>query len=146
MLKTWKVPTGFVLGLTLVAFALMSGSKTVEARPNYFSEFKKTYKDLAKKPAAKKAKCNICHFGKGKGAKKNRNDYGKALLKHLGKKAKKVKMMTCTHSMEAHRVARPSFGTPKGHSFFEFFMVHNLSIATDLATRNKNIKGTPFYL
>lgn len=75
------------LGLAGVAVAfvlacLLSGK--AKARPGYMKAFVKKYPTVA--AAAKKAKCGTCHFGK---SKKNRNDYGKALGKHLGKKNQK---------------------------------------------------------
>lgn len=89
MHKVWKIRTAMVCTLALAGLMFVASSTQVEARPNYNSAFKtqyketKNYKELEK--AHKKVKCNLCHFGSGKDSKKNRNDYGKALEKALGK-------------------------------------------------------------
>ncbi|MFQ5733547.1 MAG: hypothetical protein ACE5KM_16535, partial [Planctomycetaceae bacterium] len=63
---------------------VLNGENSAEARPNYFSKgFVKKYPKLAGQ--AKKAKCYVCHGKK----KKNRNDYGKAVMKYIGKKKQK---------------------------------------------------------
>ena len=67
----------------LAAVALVWSTSTARARPQYKKEFDAVYKDSKIAAAAKEAKCNNCHYGK---SKKNRNDYGKALSKHLSKK------------------------------------------------------------
>lgn len=77
---------GSFVGAALAAAVLLSGSRQADARPNYLKAFAKKYTNLTAQ--AKKVKCNVCHFGK---SKKNRNDYGKALVKHLGKKNQKDK-------------------------------------------------------
>ena len=64
----------------LMVVVVQSG--TANARPDYNKQFQETYKDSKVLEAAKKAKCNTCHFGK---SKKNRNDFGMALSKHLNK-------------------------------------------------------------
>lgn len=76
-------------GLAGLAFAFVLAcmlSGKAKARPGYMKAFIKKYPTVA--AAAKKAKCGTCHFGK---SKKNRNDYGKALGKHIGKKNQKDK-------------------------------------------------------
>ena len=70
-----------VLGLAMV---LMLTPNHVEATPfikkAFDANYVKTSTNTAFKEAAGKAKCNICHYGK---AKKNRNDFGKAISKNL---------------------------------------------------------------
>ena len=69
--------------MALVAVALNSLVSTdAEGRPQYKKQFEARYKDPAIVAAVKKEKCNVCHYGK---SKKNRNDYGVALSKHLTK-------------------------------------------------------------
>lgn len=75
-------------GLTAIAMLgvmLLSSTNTAEARPQYLKAFAAKYPKLAAQ--AKKAKCNVCHFGK---KKTNRNDYGKAVSKGFKKKNCKV--------------------------------------------------------
>ena len=70
----------------LAAVALVWTTSSATARPQYKKEFDAIYvkdKDSKIAAAAKEAKCNNCHYGK---SKKNRNDYGKALSKHVNKK------------------------------------------------------------
>jgi hypothetical protein len=77
-----------------------------DARKPYHELFVATYPNLAAK--AGEAKCNVCHFGD---AKKNRNNYGEAMVKALdGKKnlkagdpdmAKALKAMEGEKSAEA---------------------------------------------
>lgn len=64
--------SGLVLGL---------GSATVEARPNYYPEFKAAYPSVTE---ANVVKCGVCHVGKP--TAKTWNDYGTAFSKTLGKK------------------------------------------------------------
>ena len=66
----------------LAAVSLIWCTSTATARPPYHKEFQDVYKESKITAAAKKAKCNNCHYGKKKA---NRNDYGKALSKHLSK-------------------------------------------------------------
>lgn len=79
-----------LLAVTSIAaiglFLLQSG--TANARPDYNKQFQETYKESKVIDAAKKAKCNTCHYGK---SKKNRNDFGKALGKHLTKDVYKTR-------------------------------------------------------
>ena len=69
--------------MAVAGVVFMSNLKSVEARPKYFTVFKKQYPKVTE---AKKVKCSVCHFGK---KKKNRNDYGKTLEKLVGKKNQK---------------------------------------------------------
>lgn len=73
-----------LLGLAAVGALLLASANQAEARPQYLKAFVAKYPAL--KAQAMKVKCNACHFGK---KKKNRNDYGKALGKHVGKKNQK---------------------------------------------------------
>jgi len=88
--------TASIFGLAMIGILLVAGPNTADARPKYLKGFKKEYKDLVKKlkkqskaetDKAKKKKlkvnCFVCHYGK---KKKNRNDYGDAMGKALGKK------------------------------------------------------------
>lgn len=54
-----------------------------QARPDYHKAFVAKYEKLKEK--ADDAKCGICHFGE---KKTNRNDYGEALTKVIGKNEK----------------------------------------------------------
>ena len=72
-----------VLGVAAAGILLLAVSQPVEARPMYLKAFAGKYDGL--KAEATKQKCNVCHFGK---TKKNRNDYGTALMKHTGKNQK----------------------------------------------------------
>jgi len=67
-----------VFGLVVVAFNVQS-AWAISALQKQFVD---TYKDAKFLEEAKKAKCNVCHFGKKKA---NRNDYGKALSKFFTK-------------------------------------------------------------
>jgi hypothetical protein len=73
-----------VLGLAAVGAMLLVSGNQAQARPQYLKAFAAKYENLAAQ--AKKVKCGICHFGK---SKKNRNDYGKAVMKNIGKKNQK---------------------------------------------------------
>jgi len=65
----------------LLATMLISFVGTADARPQYKKENEAKYKGSSIEDALKEAKCNACHYGTGKDNKKNRNDYGKALIK-----------------------------------------------------------------
>ena len=71
-----------VLGLAVAGALLLAGGDLADARPYYRKAFKKKYPAL--KALEAKTKCNVCHINKKK--KKFRNDYGKAMMKSLGKK------------------------------------------------------------
>jgi hypothetical protein len=61
--------------------------ETADGRTEYFKQFKELYKDSKVIDEAKtKTKCHTCHVGK---KKKDRNDYGIALSKHLTKDLRK---------------------------------------------------------
>ena len=81
MRKVFTVRKLAVFGMVVGAVFLLGGEKRSQARPNYLKAFMAKYPALQSQ--AKKVKCNVCHFSK---KKKNRNDYGKALAKALGKK------------------------------------------------------------
>lgn len=70
-------------GLLLFSVSLCAGPQPALARPKYLKAFATKYKNLLAQ--AKKQKCNVCHYGK---TKKNRNDFGQALMKHVGKNEK----------------------------------------------------------
>ncbi len=76
------------LGLMLVGIV---GTQEASARQQYQKALGKIYPDLLKKhgkgeEGKKKFECKVCHPGK---SKKQRNDYGTALAKALGKKNEK---------------------------------------------------------
>lgn len=62
----------------LVAAMLVGYAGTADARPDYKKAHDTKHKGSSIEGALKEAKCNACHFGK---KKKDRNDYGKALIK-----------------------------------------------------------------
>ena len=62
----------------LLAAAFIGMSQTADARPQYKKEHDAKYKGSKIEDALGEAKCNACHYGK---KKKDRNDYGKALIK-----------------------------------------------------------------
>lgn len=71
------------LAVALMALALnvlLSGRAA--ARMEYKTKFEEMTKDSKAADAIKEAKCTICHYGT---SKKNRNDFGKALNKHMNK-------------------------------------------------------------
>jgi hypothetical protein len=74
------------LALALASLLCLSFPRQAEARPNYLPVWLETYPEVAQKNNVKAAvKCGVCHVG---ASKKNRNDYGKAIVKALdGKKA-----------------------------------------------------------
>ena len=65
----------------LLTAVLVGLAGTADARPQYKKGLTEKYKGSAIEGALKEAKCFACHYGKGKGSKKNRNDYGTALNK-----------------------------------------------------------------
>lgn len=70
-------------GACLFAIVVLTGN-TASARPKYASVMSKTYEDLAKKHGKNgKLSCAVCHPTK---SKKERNNYGAALGKVIGKK------------------------------------------------------------
>ena len=84
MLKlSLKAVAGLVLALA--GIVCMTSARNAEARPQYLGMWMQTYPKVAEKNDVKNSvKCNVCHVGS---VKKNRNDYGKAIVKALeGKK------------------------------------------------------------
>jgi hypothetical protein len=84
MLKlSLKAVAGLVLALA--GIVCMTSARNAEARPQYLGMLMQTYPKVAEKNDVKNSvKCNVCHVGS---VKKNRNDYGKAIVKALeGKK------------------------------------------------------------
>ena len=82
MRTNWKI--GSMLLLAVAGLMLVGAPGQVEARPQYQKQFTEKYSGL--KDAAAKEKCNVCHYGTGDNAKKNRNNYGKDLSEALGEK------------------------------------------------------------
>jgi hypothetical protein len=80
MLKpSLKAAAGLMLALAGVVW--LTSARPAEARPQYLGVWLQTYPEVAQKNNVKAAvKCNVCHFG---ATKKNRNDYGKAIVKAL---------------------------------------------------------------
>lgn len=60
----------FVLGLGALSLVIACTVDSTEARPKYYGEFKKEYKNVE---GLNDVKCNVCHKGK---SKKDKNDYG----------------------------------------------------------------------
>ena len=83
MPNSWKIRTALVFGLAIAGFMLVSGEQTAQARPQYMKAFTTAYEGLA--DDAKKVKCGLCHGKK----KSERNAYGMAFGKGLGKKNEK---------------------------------------------------------
>jgi hypothetical protein len=84
MLKlSLKAVAGLVLALA--GIVCLTSARNAEARPQYLGMWMQTYPKVAEKNDVKNSvKCNVCHVGS---VKKNRNDYGKAIVKALeGKK------------------------------------------------------------
>lgn len=52
----------------------------VSARPEYKARVEEITKSAKCADMIKEAKCNVCHYGK---SKKNRNEFGQALNKHI---------------------------------------------------------------
>jgi hypothetical protein len=71
-----------VLSLAVIALVLGSAASWTFARTPYKNQFLESYKESKIAEAAEEAKCFVCHYSK---SKKNRNDYGVALSKHLNK-------------------------------------------------------------
>ena len=67
----------------LAAVALVWSTSSATARLPYRNAFLDVIKDSKIHATAKKESCKNCHYGK---SKKNRNDFGMALSKHLNKK------------------------------------------------------------
>ncbi|MBT4694716.1 MAG: hypothetical protein HOB73_15375 [Planctomycetaceae bacterium] len=78
--------------LLLITFtALFATTSEVQAIPAFAKAFKARVTDKAKNAdfvaAATAAKCNLCHFATPESkSKKQKNDFGKELAKHLSKK------------------------------------------------------------
>ena len=77
--------------LTITFTALLATTTEVQAIPAFAKAFKARVTDTSKNAdfvaAATAAKCNICHFATPESkSKKQKNDFGKELGKHLSKK------------------------------------------------------------
>ena len=70
----------FAMALLALSFNLMTTQ--ISARPNYKAALDAATKDSKAADLLKEAKCNACHFGD---KKTNRNDFGKAMNKHIDK-------------------------------------------------------------
>ncbi|MBL4884441.1 MAG: hypothetical protein JKY95_07890 [Planctomycetaceae bacterium] len=75
-----------ILGLCCLTFVMACSLQSADARPKYYSQFKKLYPDVE---GLSEKKCYICHKSGTKDKKKN-NDYGIAIKGILGD-AKNVK-------------------------------------------------------
>ena len=81
-----------LLAVLLVAFvAVAIIPKNADAVPAFKKAFDQRYtnviKDAKLVPKIKAAKCNVCHWAEGdKKSKKQKNDFGKEVAKHLQKK------------------------------------------------------------
>lgn len=108
MRKVLNVRLVVVLGAIVAGAMLFGGQDRAQARPNYLKGFAKKYDGLA--ADAKKAKCGVCHYGK---SKKNRNDYGKALMKNIKKNEKAAaKIAEALEKTEAAKNAKgETFGS-----------------------------------
>jgi len=84
MRNMWKLGTVFTCGMVCLGMLFVGGLDRAEARPQYRTQFLKTYPKL-KKNKEIKINCFVCHGknDKGKMDKKKRNNYGKALQKQL---------------------------------------------------------------
>ena len=75
----------FVVTLLVGAFALTVCLGSAQARPAYPGMIGETYKDneaIVTKSKSMTDKCFLCHDSASK-SKKDRNEYGKALSKHM---------------------------------------------------------------
>ncbi len=77
--------------LTITFTALLATTTEVQAIPAFAKAFKARVTDTSKNAdfvaAATAAKCNVCHFATPESkSKKQKNDFGKELGKHLSKK------------------------------------------------------------
>ncbi|MBM3969820.1 MAG: hypothetical protein FJ302_08155 [Planctomycetes bacterium] len=101
---------GLIRGMMVagcVAGLAIGFSGTVEARPNYKKAFDANYDKVAKE---NKTTCNVCHEGEDK---KQRNNYGQALTKNIGKMEKdeaKIKEAFTKTEKEKSAVADKTFG------------------------------------
>lgn len=86
----WKASAVLGFSLVVAGVILVTGTETANARPKYRSEFKKKYSAVV---TNHKITCLVCHEkkddGSGKHNVKKRNNYGKALMKVIGKKNEK---------------------------------------------------------
>ena len=75
------------LAVSLIAIGLnFVTTGQVSARPEYKAKIEELTKNSKGADAIKEAKCNVCHYGK---SKKNRNDFGQALNKHMNEETYK---------------------------------------------------------
>lgn len=74
-----------VIGLCCLTFVMACALQSADARPKYYSTFKKVYPDVE---GLGESKCYTCHIDK---KKKKVNDYGKAMATSLGEDVKNIK-------------------------------------------------------
>jgi len=82
-----------LVALIFIGFSVPKADALPAFSKAWQAKYVKTNKNKKFAAVAKKAKCNVCHFGR---SKKNRNDYGRALskaglTKKVHKKLKKDK-------------------------------------------------------
>lgn len=112
MLKSWKVRAAILCSFALAVVLMNLGEDRVQARPLYLKQFIVSNKNLEKQ--AKKAKCNVCHYGK---KKKNRNDFGQALAKEFAKNKKKKNEKDVKIIKEVFKKAAKKKSSVKGKTF-----------------------------
>jgi hypothetical protein len=74
-----RLATFLAIGLTAVGLCMLTTDQ-VSAKPEYKARIEEITKNMKGADAIKEAKCLTCHYGV---SKKNRNDFGKALAKHI---------------------------------------------------------------
>ncbi len=84
MPRDWKVCLAVLCSIAVAAVLMSIEEKPAQARTKYLKPFLANYKNIEKE--AKKAKCNVCHYGK---KRKNCNDYGEAMKKNFAKNKRK---------------------------------------------------------
>src|SRR5262245_44753023 len=72
----------FAVCLVAVCLCALT-SRQASAPPEYKARVDEMFKGSKAADVLKEAKCNICHYGR---TKKNRNDFGQAVNKHLNDK------------------------------------------------------------
>lgn len=83
MSTTWKLRSVLAAVVASLGFALLAGSPSAEARPQYVKQFILKYPDL--RPEIMRVKnCGVCHGGENGSDKTVRNNYGETLMGMLG--------------------------------------------------------------
>ncbi|MBL8818905.1 MAG: hypothetical protein JNL58_22950 [Planctomyces sp.] len=110
MLTLKNVVRVAIAGAVMVAVVVVSGGEA-SARPKYLTVATATYPDLAKKQTDGKLTCAMCHPGT---KKTDRNNYGLAVGKGLGKKNEtdeaKIKEAITKAEKEASKTEGKTFG------------------------------------